>query len=358
MPQTAIGLTLLVLAGAMNGSFTLPMKFTRSWAWENTWLSWTFFALLLFPILLAAATVSHLGEVYRQAGAVSSALTVAAFGAGWGLSQIFLGLAVEGIGMALALSVIMGLSAAIGAIIPLLQHHRDEILTRGGLVVLLGLAIVLAGVILCGLAGRLREQASAHASTRTSVATGLFFCLISGVGSAFVNLGLNAGKGLSDIARTPRHGKPVVERCGVAATDGCRRNSECVVLLLPDAQEPHRRQVCRFRHQSLLAARSDHGILLVRKYGHVRRCRQSNGSARNDSRLAHFHVTDRAGRHGLGRCDRRMEARWPSSAKNARQRSCAPGSCDRRAVILESVTATALARSNETIRSVGTLFAI
>ena len=62
MPQTALGLTLLVLAGAMNGSFTLPMKFTRSWAWENTWLSWTFFALLLFPILLAAATVSHLGE--------------------------------------------------------------------------------------------------------------------------------------------------------------------------------------------------------------------------------------------------------------------------------------------------------
>ena len=200
MPQTAMGLMLLVLAGAMNGSFTLPMKFTRSWAWENTWLSWTIFALLLFPVLLAAATVSQLSELYRQPGALSAALTVAGFGSGWGLSQIFLGLAVEGIGMALALSVIMGLSAAIGAIIPLLQHHRDEILTRGGMVVLLGLAIVLAGVVLCGLAGRLREQASAQASTRTSVATGLFFCLISGVGSAFVNLGLNAGKGLSAMA--------------------------------------------------------------------------------------------------------------------------------------------------------------
>jgi L-rhamnose-H+ transport protein len=202
MPQTAIGLTLLVLASAMNGSFTLPMKFTRSWAWENTWLSWTFFALLLFPVLLAAATVHQLGDLYREPGAVSAAFTVAAFGAGWGLSQIFLGLAVEGIGMALALSVIMGISAAIGALIPLLQHHRDEIFTLGGRVVLLGLVIVLAGVVLCGLAGRLREQASAHSSTHTSVTTGLFFCLISGVGSAFVNLGLNAGKGLSDIARS------------------------------------------------------------------------------------------------------------------------------------------------------------
>jgi L-rhamnose-H+ transport protein len=201
MPQTAIGLILLVLAGAMNGSFTLPMKFTRNWAWENTWLSWTFFALLLFPVLLAVATV-HLGEVYRQPRATSVALTVAAFGASWGFSQIFLGLAVEGIGMALSLSVILGLSAAVGAVIPLLQHHRDEIFTPGGLLVLLGLAIVLAGVALCGLAGRLREQAAAHTTTQTSVVTGLFFCVISGVGSAFVNLGLNAGQQLSDVARS------------------------------------------------------------------------------------------------------------------------------------------------------------
>ena len=201
MSQTSIGLMLLVLAGAMNGSFTLPMKFTHSWAWENTWLNWTFFALLLFPIALAATTVQRLGELYRQPGAIFATLTVAAFGAGWGLSQIFLGLAVEGIGMALALSVIMGLSAAIGALIPLIQYHRHEIFTPGGMVVLLGLAIVLAGVALCGLAGRLREQAASHVSTHTSVATGLFFCLISGVGSAFVNLGLNAGRSLAAMAK-------------------------------------------------------------------------------------------------------------------------------------------------------------
>ncbi|HLW81082.1 MAG TPA: hypothetical protein VKS20_03475 [Candidatus Acidoferrales bacterium] len=36
-PLTAI--FLLVVAGTMNGSFTLPMKFTRQWVWENTWLT-------------------------------------------------------------------------------------------------------------------------------------------------------------------------------------------------------------------------------------------------------------------------------------------------------------------------------
>ena len=201
MPQTAVGLTLLVLAGAMNGSFTLPMKFTRSWAWENTWLSWTIFALLLFPVILTLATANHIGELYRQQGMMPVAFTVAFFGASWGVSQIFLGLAVEGVGMALSLSVIMGISAAVGALIPLIQYHRDQVFTKGGLVVISGLIVVLAGVGLCGIAGRLREQTSAHAPSGTSVVKGLLFSLVSGVGSAFVNLGLNAGRPLAEGAR-------------------------------------------------------------------------------------------------------------------------------------------------------------
>ena len=46
MQNTAGGMCLLILAGMMNASFSLPMKFIRSWAWENTWLLWSIFALL------------------------------------------------------------------------------------------------------------------------------------------------------------------------------------------------------------------------------------------------------------------------------------------------------------------------
>src|SRR5215467_10220646 len=83
------GLGLLLLAGGMNGSFTLPMKFTRRWAWENTWLVYTIFALGLFPPLLTLATVPAIRAVYAKAGAGPVAM-VALFGAGWGISQIFL----------------------------------------------------------------------------------------------------------------------------------------------------------------------------------------------------------------------------------------------------------------------------
>ena len=65
---SALGFTLLFLAGAMNGSFALPMKFTRKWAWENTWAIWTIFALFVFPLLLAYSTVPQISSAYAQAG--------------------------------------------------------------------------------------------------------------------------------------------------------------------------------------------------------------------------------------------------------------------------------------------------
>ena len=208
MNPVPFGLLLLVLAGAMNGSFTLPMKFTRAWAWENTWLAWTIFALGIFPPLLTIYTVPQLGDVYSQAG-TAAILVPAAFGAGWGISQVFFGLAVDAVGIALAFSVILGTAAAVGSLIPLFDQHREEVFTSGGLLVLLGVALVLAGVGVCAVAGRKREAAlglrSAAAQTgseaaKPSVVKGLVFCLISGLGSALVNLGLNYGKPVSTAA--------------------------------------------------------------------------------------------------------------------------------------------------------------
>ena len=194
MDNALIGTLILLAAGAMNGSFTLPMKFTRQWAWENTWLVWTIFALVLFPPLLTIATVPSLGAVYSDVprGVV---LTVIACGAGWGISQVFFGLAVEAVGIALAFSVILGLAAAVGSLIPLIQLHSEKIFTRQGFEVLGGIALVLIGVGICAKAGRQREaaQGKTAAGPKTSLIRGLLYCMLSGVGSALVNLGLTFG---------------------------------------------------------------------------------------------------------------------------------------------------------------------
>ena len=197
MTSVPLGVLFLVLAGAMNGSFTLPMKFTRRWAWENTWLVWTIFALGIFPPILAISTIPNLGSVYQQPGMATYELIVIGCGAGWGISQVFFGLAVEAVGIALAFSVILGIAAAVGSIVPLVRDHAEKIPTNGGMLVFAGVALVIVGVGICAVAGRKREAILGQgAAGKPSLVKGLVFCLISGVGSALVNLGLTFGNPL------------------------------------------------------------------------------------------------------------------------------------------------------------------
>jgi L-rhamnose-H+ transport protein len=201
MNGSAIGILLLVLAGAMNGSFTLPMKFTRKWAWENTWLAWTIFALGVLPILLTWLTVPRLDDVYSQAG-MGPVLIAAGCGAGWGASQVFFGLAVDAVGIALAFSVILGIAATVGALIPLFTQADPGPFSTKGLEIIGGVVLVIIGVLICAKAGRAREAALGQGPKgRPSVGKGLLFCTISGLGSALVGFGLQYGGKLAETAQ-------------------------------------------------------------------------------------------------------------------------------------------------------------
>lgn len=206
MNGSAFGILLLVLAGAMNGSFTLPMKFTRKWDWENTWLAWTIFALGVFPIVLTWLTVPRLGDVYSEAG-TTPILIAAGCGFGWGASQVCFGLAVDAVGIALAFSVILGIAAAVGALIPLLTQTAS--FGTKELEVIGGVVLVIAGVLVCAKAGRAREAALGQGPKgKPSVGKGLLYCLASGLGSALVGFGLQYGSKLAETA----------ERLGADAT--------------------------------------------------------------------------------------------------------------------------------------------
>jgi len=194
MGDTTTGLVLLLVAGVTNASFTLPMKLTRRWAWENTWLVWTIFALLVLPTAITLMKVAHLREIYAEGGPVL-VFTVAAFGAGWGVAQVLFGLAVESIGIALTFSIVLGMSAAIGSMIPLVRLHPEKIFSHGGMGVMLGVLLVLLGVVICAIAGRKREAALnvPIAEGKRSYTEGLMFAIGCGLGAAMVNLGLVFG---------------------------------------------------------------------------------------------------------------------------------------------------------------------
>lgn len=200
MNGLALGFSLLLLAGVMNGSFTLPMKFTHKWAWENTWAVWTVFALFIFPPVLAYATVPHLGSAYVNAG-WRVVFLVAACGAGWGIAQVLFGLAVNAIGIAVTFSVVLGLSAAVGSLIPLVQLHPDKVTSPAGLAVISGVGLVLIGVAICAVAGQKRQAAVGAITGQRSMTKGLIFCTLSGLGAALVNFGLAFGAPILEAAQ-------------------------------------------------------------------------------------------------------------------------------------------------------------
>src|SRR5258708_3967978 len=199
MENAGTGFLLLVVAGVMNASFALPMKFTRRWAWENTWAVWTGLALLLMPLIAAAITVPQLPHVYAQAG-TRSVVLVAACGMGWGIAQVLFGLAVDSIGIALAFAIVLGLSAAIGGLIPFLRLHADKALTPAGLGVIGGVLLVMVGVGICARAGTLREQTAKQAQMNRSPRRGILMGVVSGIGAAAMNFGSAFGSPVVEAA--------------------------------------------------------------------------------------------------------------------------------------------------------------
>ncbi len=202
MSSTSCGIAILIIAGVTNASFTMPMKYARKWAWENTWLAWTLFALVVLPLAAALVTIPNLSMVYRTA-TPEIILEVCGFGAGWGIAQVFFGVAVDMIGITLAFSIVLGTSAAVGSLIPMVSLHREYLNSKVGFAVLGSIVLVLLGVMLCAAAGRLREKPSAQSiSSQKRTSRGLLLAILCGLLASFMNFGVAFGTPLVEIARS------------------------------------------------------------------------------------------------------------------------------------------------------------
>lgn len=190
---------LLIVAGIMNASFALPLKFVRSWVWENTWLFWSIFALLVLPPALAFATIPDFSGVLHGGGGV--VWLVAICGAAWGVAQVLFGRALDKIGIALTFSIVLGLSAAMGSLIPLIRFHYDRLLTRAGAISLAGIALVLLGVAASAVAGKMRDRTKhVNASNTRHFGAGLAMAIASGICASMMNVGFAYGAPLATAA--------------------------------------------------------------------------------------------------------------------------------------------------------------
>ena len=193
-----LGIALAVAAGLMVGNCMLPLNYLRKWRWENAWIIFTLVALVLVPWTLAFLRVSNLLSVYSNVNSASFMIPLL-FGAGWGVAQVLFGLAVIRAGMALSFAITIGLSAALGSLVPILLRHPQALVTGRGLVLLLGQLLMVTGVVVCCWAGRRREReqkADAATATARSYLAGVSLAALAGLLAPMLNYALAFGDNL------------------------------------------------------------------------------------------------------------------------------------------------------------------
>jgi L-rhamnose-H+ transport protein len=181
------GLLLVLMAGIFQGVFLLPMDRTRGWKWEQNWLAFSFFGMILFNWLFTAITIPQVLEIYRAAP-MGDLVRLVLFGLGWGLGAVLFGLGMARLGLALGYPIIMGLIAALGALVPLLVFFPETLASLKGALILGGMLVVVLGILLCSRAGASKNGTSAAA--QTGLTAGLAIAVAAGILSSLPNIGM------------------------------------------------------------------------------------------------------------------------------------------------------------------------
>src|ERR1035438_3543006 len=209
MPSQIVQAIVLVLCAAiMNAAYALPKKLNTRGAWKHSWFAFSILGVAVVPTVIALLTVPGLWSTYTTVSRGTLA-TMVVFGASWGVSLVFFGLALTRLGLAITFAVCLGTSAAVGALTPLIAQHADQIMTRQGGLIILGVLVIIVGVALCGLAGKHREAALQQASTdvRHGFWAGYLLAFVSGILGSMLNLGLAYGGSIQRAAQ--QHGASV-----------------------------------------------------------------------------------------------------------------------------------------------------
>jgi L-rhamnose-H+ transport protein len=203
------------IGGFASGSFYIPYKKVKGWAWESYWIVGGLASWLIVPPIAAYLTIPGFMDIIKATNGQILLLTYF-FGLLWGIGGLTYGLGVRYLGVSLGSSIILGLCSVFGAIIPSIYYNfnpkagkdsfNDMIGSTWGQYVLAGLVVCVIGIIVCGKAGGMKEKdliASGKAdpsNTEYKLGIGLIVSIVSGVLSACFAFGIDAGKVMADTA--------------------------------------------------------------------------------------------------------------------------------------------------------------
>lgn len=206
MDGTAIGFALILFSAACGGGFAVPIKLKRRYELENLYVVAASTTMIVLPLLAAAFVLPHWPEAIAGVGTATICRGLG-FGFAWGLGAVAFGYGISMVGLSLGYAVIMGINTAVGSMLPFIVESRESLFRPSGTYILVGVVGCVLGVVVCSIAGSLRDRktesraidndASSGAANSLSPATrqwrkfslGLILCIASGVMSACANLG-------------------------------------------------------------------------------------------------------------------------------------------------------------------------
>jgi len=213
--EVIFGVIFHFIGGFASGSFYIPYKKVKGWAWESFWIVGGIFSWLVVPPLAAWLTVPHFGDIIAATNGKILILTYF-FGLLWGIGGLTYGLGVRYLGVSLGSTIILGLCSVFGALVPAIYYQfspttgKDSIgmlaSSHWGQLVLLGIFICVIGIIICGRAGTLKERdlskegAAVNENKDYRFGLGITVAIVSGVLSACFAFGIDAGAAMADAA--------------------------------------------------------------------------------------------------------------------------------------------------------------
>jgi L-rhamnose-H+ transport protein len=195
------------LGGLASGSFYVPYRGVKKWAWEVYWLVGGFFSWIIAPWILALINTKDLLAVLRAVPPGCLVKTYI-FGLLWGVGGLTFGLTMRYLGMSLGMGVALGYCAVIGTLVPPVLHHEfaTKVLgTSSGLVILIGILVCILGIAVAGMAGMSKEKEMTEEQKKSSIKEfnffkGILVATFSGVFSACFAMGLDAGAPIADLS--------------------------------------------------------------------------------------------------------------------------------------------------------------
>jgi L-rhamnose-H+ transport protein len=214
-PNPALGVILHWLGGLASGSFYVPYRGVKHWAWETFWLAGGIFSWIIAPWFLGLLITKDLEAVLSETPKITLFWTFF-FGLLWGIGGLTFGLTMRYLGLSLGMAVVLGLCAAFGTLMP--PIFRGEFMTQvlgtnSGRVILLGIVVCLVGIALAGLAGVYKERIMSPEQQKAAIKEfdlkkGVAVATLSGVMSACFAYGLAAGDPIKSL--TLKHGTPLL----------------------------------------------------------------------------------------------------------------------------------------------------